>query len=411
MLIMSYLMAALILAYTSAGMTRSLNEHHVVLTHESQSNAFNYAESAIDKAIQQLTTGGTNSIAATTLGSGTYSATISQPASLGAGQYLVSGVGIENGITQTVEVIAQRTLKGSFPGALYGVNEVALKGSVTTDSYNSALGSYARTRGSNGDVATSSGLQDAIKIEGSALIDGDVTVGVNGSTELTGGTILTIGSAIVSGERRVASEPVSLPPATRPTNCTSRGQLKLAAQEAFTLAAGTYCYDEMILEAGAVFSGAGPVEIYVSGQVSMQDGSRLAGYLDRPGNLKIYVVGSGNVYMRNTSTNYAAIYAPESDVKIEHAAVLYGAVVGKSVKLEGSGVFHYDEALGGSSSSPSYKVSVLSWQVPKPLGLTATTTPPPVVEEPPVKIKPDPVIDTTNTTTTTTTSLNSTSSL
>lgn len=60
------------------------------------------------------------------------------------------------------------------------------------------------------------------------------------------------------------------------------------------------------------------------------------------------------IKMSGAFETYAQIYAPLSDIEIAGSGTLYGAVRGKKVKVSGAGKIHYDAALGKGDRGGSY---------------------------------------------------------
>jgi hypothetical protein len=88
------------------------------------------------------------------------------------------------------------------------------------------------------------------------------------------------------------------------------------------------------------------LKLYVDGSMQIS-GNGLANS-GPPKNVIIFSTGNGDVSLGGNAKLSAAVYAPNSFVHLGgggNSGAMYGAVVGKDVKLNGHYPFHYDEAL------------------------------------------------------------------
>jgi hypothetical protein len=67
-----------------------------------------------------------------------------------------------------------------------------------------------------------------------------------------------------------------------------------------------------------------------------------------PNNLHIFMTG-GTARISGNSDFYGVVYAPNTDVTLAGNAGFFGATVGKTLTIEGTGDMHYDEDLDISS--------------------------------------------------------------
>jgi len=57
------------------------------------------------------------------------------------------------------------------------------------------------------------------------------------------------------------------------------------------------------------------------------------------------------------------VYAPNADVQLNNSAGVYGLIWGKTVGINNSGGFYFDEAIKDKYLSPdNYTINVLSWK-------------------------------------------------
>jgi hypothetical protein len=108
----------------------------------------------------------------------------------------------------------------------------------------------------------------------------------------------------------------------------------------------------------------GSVEWYAGGDVDLGGG----GVLNSPGFAKNFsVIGLQNctsVTYDGHSAFVGTIYAPDADVKFTGTSDIFGAVVGKTITVQGHVQFHYDEALRGN---PKFgRFIAYSWEELKP---------------------------------------------
>jgi len=140
-----------------------------------------------------------------------------------------------------------------------------------------------------------------------------------------------------------------------------------------TLNEGTYWFSSLSITGNGQLVINGAVKIYVTGNIDV-GGNGVATANNLPTNLLLYgTVDPNNSANKCTSVSihgngdlYGAVYAPEADIQTSGNAAVYGSLTGKSVKINGNGGFHYDEALGDigkfvtESSSTTYTTTGFS---------------------------------------------------
>jgi len=96
--------------------------------------------------------------------------------------------------------------------------------------------------------------------------------------------------------------------------------------------------------------------IYAGGNVNLSGAGVINSAVAK--NLTVYGLPTCTSVTVAASANFiGSIYAPSANVTISGASPYYGSLICRSASLAGSGVFHFDEALGGSSGSSSYYIS------------------------------------------------------
>ncbi|MCE1248238.1 MAG: hypothetical protein LWY06_16480 [Firmicutes bacterium] len=247
---------------------------------------------------------------------------------------------------------------------------IAISGSHFFDSYDSSKGTYSATATTTGgDVRTNSALASSVVFSGYADVRGNIIAGTGGSAA---STLVTNGVINYKGFSTATPTEFTFP---SPTVGTSKGDFKVSAYNVMTLSPGTY--DSIDIKGASVITltegdyvikgtldiGASAnikitpgskVRIYVLGQSMDFSGSCFTNDSQIPGNFLIF--GGPNctsVSMSGYGNQYVGLYAPNAALKISGSMDLYGAIVGKTLDLSGYSFFHYDKALGNTSSSGS----------------------------------------------------------
>lgn len=397
-LIASYLVITVLVILGAAFVSRSLSEMRIAERAKDSVQAFYLAEAGVDQAVWELnsaggtwsgwnTSGNPYTSGTRTLITGDFSVSVTDPT---GNNPVIQAIGYAGGIsapnvsTRTVRAKLQRGSSPLFTHALFSENEIELFGSATVDSYNSASGPYGPlNRRSNGDIGTNGTTTAAIDLTGSVIINGDVSTG-------TGGTVKKTGSIIVNGNETHDNN-VNLSSVTVSSDLTglaSSGDLELSGSSSRTLSAGDYKFSEIDLSGSSTLTLEGPIRIYITGEDSIK--STGSSRITSTGQIEIYVdgdvniSGSGILNQSGTPSNfilygtptsdeikwsgssslYGAVYAPQAEIDISGSAVIYGSMVGETVELFGSAVFHYDEALQntGPSSETGSSYVLLNWQ-------------------------------------------------
>lgn len=241
-------------------------------------------------------------------------------------------------------------------GGIWGLDEVFVPGNVIVDSYDSTEGAYsAGSAYENGDVCSNGTLT----VAGSMEIHGDVL----GSEVVEKG-----GSYTITGTVETLYKPV-VPPtvdfgdvATNNDNgtigLTDGGldpfpggiwNLFIKANDNLTIAGGTYYFDSIGfgMAKGQKVPGSvtvtGPTKIYVAGSIGLTAQGTFNTSTDTAF-VEIYSLGP-TVSIVGQAAFYGSILAPNADVLLAGNADMYGALIGKTVKMTGSFGFHVDESL------------------------------------------------------------------
>ena len=221
-------------------------------------------------------------------------------------------------------------------------------------------------------IGTLSISPSAIVLKNGAIINGDAMVGVGGDPDevITTKTDVTI----TGGTYPLTYEP-ELPVVTAADTGLESAPSQGTINSTTTISASGK-YDKINLGNGEILTIDEPVTLYITGEVSMGNNSQIIvggpGDPDNDASLKLFVgknfdAGNSNgfanntadarrmemfclptctiVKLKNASTFYGAIYAPNADITLDNGADVYGSIVGKTFILKNSGTFYYDANL------------------------------------------------------------------
>ncbi len=240
-------------------------------------------------------------------------------------------------------------------GPFVGIDWIDVPGTPQTDSYNSEEGAYSSATARNRGSICSDG---PITVDGNPYIRGDARAGKGYSVDITG-------NATITGSVGSRLKPLDLPPvdfsgpAANNDNAQlplipegnswksavdAQGNFLLDGSKVYDMPPGTYYFNDFTLTGQSVFNISGPTAIYVAGDIYRAGGTLVNCNTQIPVDLKIFANG-GLVDVTSNNELYGVIYAPTSPVIIDGSADLFGAVVGKTLELTGSGNAHYDESL------------------------------------------------------------------
>lgn len=255
-----------------------------------------------------------------------------------------------------------------FPMGIFARTRMEIAGNAVLDSYDSQQGAYGTGPiGNDADIGTNSVAADAIEGGGNAVINGDIIVGPRGNPQ----TVIDLSQSVQhNGRVLVAPEAAALPVVDVPDDLVNGGAFVLNGQQTQTLAAGSYWFSSFTTGGQATLQTDGVVTIYVTGAVDV-GASTIAADPGNPAAFRMFVVGQQLVRVGAGATFYGTIYAPQSAVEIAGGSQFFGAVIGDTVFLKGSGNttrFHYDIALRDMAiESGGATVQLLAWKNSGPL--------------------------------------------
>jgi hypothetical protein len=270
------------------------------------------------------------------------------------------------------------------------------------DSYDSDVGVYnsATNRTDQATVSTTSTALDPVILGSSGSIYGYVATG--GGTPVVGSGGMIYGATTPAGTlvdpsriRRdfVANLPdVSAPTGTAASLAAVTHTIALPRTGDSPGANGRYLYtaSSITMDAHDTVTINGPVDLIVTGNVSVigtagvviSSGSTPSLNLYCPGSIEIG--GTGSLNGRNKATALAVwgtaaspatqsitisgtgdfigtIYAPNANILLNGNGATNGAIIGKSMIVSGSGLFHYDTRLAGIETSLDRSFRPTSW--------------------------------------------------
>ncbi|HVK88519.1 MAG TPA: hypothetical protein VM513_30585 [Kofleriaceae bacterium] len=249
-----------------------------------------------------------------------------------------------------------------FDYAIFAKDALHIQGNATTDSWSSALGTYASTKTcGDADIGSNSASGGAVYIQGaSSQVCGDAFSGA-GSTP----TSVITGNGTITGSKSSLANNLALPAVTLPslanasplerafqnTNATLAPNLTYGAVSckngSLTLSAGKYLVTSMTLTANCELQvTSGPIEVYFTGTLDLSAGT-VVNATQVPGNLVFYGSSSATtVRLQGGVDSNVAIYAPSATCELKGNADLYGAIVCDDVEVQGNAHVHYDTSLG-----------------------------------------------------------------
>jgi len=254
-----------------------------------------------------------------------------------------------------------------FAYAVFGSNKVRIGNGIVTasaDSYTSDQGNYGGSNvAARADIGTNSIVSGAVEILPLGQVHGNVTVGAGASDPLA----VVNNKGTITGTITSAEAPTLLPSITSiPPGAINLGDVWLEADQQLVLNEGTYYMTDLDMFGNSSIVCNGKVVIYMdeSTDQSTPDirigGNGFVNTSKIPSNLVLYCKDDVvSIAISGNAQFYGAIYAPQAEINL-NSGVVFGSLVGKSVKLNGANsAVHYDEALR-DHANPLAKLR--SWQ-------------------------------------------------
>ena len=396
-------MAVLLLAGTTF-MTISSTESRIALNEQVSTQAMSLAEAGLHRAMAKLNdpttypsySGETN----TSLGNGTFTVTVSTPASQSCpgstardvvvtGSVPIRGSSAKAQIAATVDKIGTPFRYGAFatvPNTIVSgepnkwifsqdrtESELWIGENGWVDSFDSTNGQYTpspsttnRTAaghiGGNGDMT----LGPNVQVSGPAQA-GDAIHKEPGAT-VSGGETPNLGAGATSPGDQF---PLITPPVT-PSSGLSLSQAN------WIISPGTYYWTDLTIPANSslVPASNGVVTIYITGNVSIGDNVTLGSHPNT--NMRIIMKSDASLTSTaaadmtsfsagNNFTFYGGLYGRNANVSIGENSQVYGSVIGRTTWLQKGTQLHYDQAMMASrvcsaSTTAKYVVRPGSWR-------------------------------------------------
>lgn len=218
-----------------------------------------------------------------------------------------------------------------FDRGFVGIDSVEMAGQSSADSYRSTTGQW----GQQGDLWSNG----RVKLSDDATVHGNIQAK---SVDRTG-------RSWIWGRVTEAANAVKFPPVLMPQLLS---QLQLNGPKAPLTLTGPASYRVDRLMVGQdrqliVNNADGPVTLYVTGEVKVFDRAAIMLADPNPEKFAIYVEGKGKVQLSGAGVFFGVIYAPESEIMVNDQGELFGAIVGKKIKIDRDAVLHYDSSLRG----------------------------------------------------------------
>ena len=104
-------------------------------------------------------------------------------------------------------------------------------------------------------------------------------------------------------------------------------------------------------------------KVYFSGNIDVGNNGTLTSTNNIPGDLQLFGTSTGtpSVNFSNNSKVYAAVDAPTANIVIDNNGGFYGAVIGRTVKIQNNASVHYDTNLANLPGGPVSSYTNYSW--------------------------------------------------
>ena len=257
-------------------------------------------------------------------------------------------------------VRASLKLTGPFDYSIFAQDFISLKNSARIDWYNND------PEDGNMKVGTNATQSGKVMLYNSAIIDGDVYVGVGGDPDVV---IELKNSAVITGDTGSLSQENVLPPVTVPSAIVAIPSGGTISNNT-TLNSGSYKYTTINLGNSKILTINGNVSLYITGSVTlgnsaeikinpnsslvMYEGGDFEGknsasfnnLTQIPRNLQIFCLDTcTSIGLKNSSSLYGTIYAPNANLVYYNSASVYGSFVANTVDFKNSAQFNYDASL------------------------------------------------------------------
>jgi hypothetical protein len=252
---------------------------------------------------------------------------------------------------------------------LISLNSVTISGGGLVDSYDSGQGAYGSSNhGSNAQVATNLTTNGSVVVTGSGILRGAAYVAPGGSAS---NAVSVSGGGVYTGTTQVMSNAISTPTITVPNVGSSQGSVNVGY--------GTTTYNSsmhvssLTVGGGGTLRISGNITIVCDGQFSSGNGATIeilpnssvklycSGATVNGGSaivdganqsrMTLFNTGTSQVTVSNGATFNGVIMSPRGAVSVSGSGVVYGAILGSSLSVTGSGVVHQDTRISSGTDS------------------------------------------------------------
>ena len=239
-------------------------------------------------------------------------------------------------------------------GPLVGIEWISVPGGPRTDSYRSDLGPYAaQPHRDNGSLCS----DGPIGLTGNPVVNGDANPGRGHKTTLDGGAVVTGNKSprlrplnlpgVDTTEISASNTNGALPPIQKGNSMVSpmdaNRNFLLDGGKTYTMPAGRYYFNDFTLTGQSKLYFTGPTTIYATGRLDTSGGN-VFNSTQIPSNVTILMTGS-TARVTASVDFYGVLYAPNTAVTVDGGGQFFGAAVGRTLTLSGTGDIHYDEDL------------------------------------------------------------------
>lgn len=394
----SALIITLIFVMTIAGILGTYlvmvqNSHQLVVRSQYWNSALAIAEAGIEEGLTAVNSGISNSLSSgvtRNLNGGTYTVRYNVAAGTNRVANIIS-IGTVT-VPITGDKISRTVVVRALPSALFPDGLVALTNLdfnghgpifVSWNSFDptqSKNGFYDGYMGTNGDVVCMFGIMNP----GNHIIYGDLFLGPNatyqgGADQVTGTIYTDVNLSFQDAAlptNNANGNPISwnsAPTSNNTHTITNSGYYIIIDSYPVvvnpginvTLDVKTDSWAPDTLDIGGSTTNSANVALYLeSGSITLGGNSSGGASRNRPVNLIVYGLPAvTSITLSGTSSFIGAIYAPGAAVKLNGGGEshdIMGAVVGKSVTIDGHYNFYYDTALATNGINRGFVVA--SWQ-------------------------------------------------
>lgn len=257
-------------------------------------------------------------------------------------------------------------------GAFVGIDWLDAAGALRTDSWDSLEGPYDVDAAYEHGSICSDG---DITVGGDSLIMGDARAGAGDNIILNGNSLTVTGNlgnrvrplnmpAVDTSFVEEVNDNLLLPKLQRGMGnqwvypFDHQGDFVLHSGEVYDMPPGTYYFRHFTINGGATLNLSGETRIYLTGDLTRAGGAYVNNNTTQAGDLQFLMTG-GTANITSDNPFYGVLYAPNTDVTIGGSADFFGAAVGRTLKLSGSGVGHYDESLDLEAFDPPNRTTLV----------------------------------------------------